>query len=176
MEPAKVGEEEGNNMREIVKSFELGQYVGFKVEAPSETEFFNELINRIIEAADIEFCEDVLDQEAERVERELRSGLSKNMKSVGAYCYVNGIEESQLRQHCRDMLKRTAAENLAISTIAANEGLEVTDKDLSAYKTAYREQYARALLSEPESTDEELSQAILVKKVLRFLMKNNMQG
>ena len=79
-------------MQEIVKSFELGQYVGFKVEAEEETQFINELINRIIDSSDLQFYEDVLDQEAERVERELRSGLSQNMKSVGAYCYVNGIE------------------------------------------------------------------------------------
>ena len=163
-------------MQEIVKSFELGQYVGFKVEAEEETQFINELINRIIDSSDLQFYEDVLDQEAERVERELRSGLSQNMKSVGASCYVNGIEESGLREHCRGMLVRTAAENLVIQGIAKAEGIEVSDKDLAAYKSTYREQYARTLLSDPDSTDDELRQAILVKKVLRFLMQNNMRG
>ena len=48
-------------MQEIVKSFELGQYVGFKVEAEEETQFINELINRIIDSSDLQFYEDVLD-------------------------------------------------------------------------------------------------------------------
>ena len=52
----------------------------------------------------------------------------------------------------------------------------MSDKDLAAYKSTYREQYARTLLSDPDSTDDELRQAILVKKVLRFLMQNNMRG
>ena len=69
--------------------------------------------------------------------------------------------------------ERTAAENLVIEAIADAEHIRVTEKDLADYKRTYREQYARMLLDDPKTNDEELKLAIMTKKVLSFLMENN---
>ena len=97
----------------------------------------------------------------------------ENKKSVGAFCYVNGITEDQLFDYCKANLVRTALENATILSIAEIEGIKVTDKDLAAYKRNYREQYARVLLTEPDFGEEELVEAICARKVLNFLKDNN---
>lgn len=160
-------------MRDIVEYFELGPYVGLAVQATSETDFINQLVNTVIEGSTFEFSEEALAQEVPRVERDLRAGLKAGNKPIGAFCYMNGITEEQLPEFLRETMKRTAAENLVIEAIAYTEGIHVSDRDLADYKRTYREQYARMLLDDPTTNDEELKLAIMTKKVLSFLMENN---
>ena len=160
-------------MRDIVEFFELGPYVGLAVQATSETDFLNQLVNKVIDGSVFEFSEDALAQELPRVERDLRTGLEAGNKPIGAFCYINGITEDQLPEFLRDMMERTAAENLVIEAIADAEHIRVSEKDLADYKRTYREQYARMLLDDPKANDDELKLAIMTKKVLSFLMENN---
>ncbi len=117
--------------------------------------------------------EEALEEEAARAEKQLRERLVENRKSVGAFCYVNGITEDQLFAYCKANLVRTALENATILSIAEIEGIKVTEKDLAAYKQNYREQYARVLLTEPDFGEEELVEEICARKVLNFLKDNN---
>lgn len=160
-------------MRDIVEFFELGPYVGLAVQATSETDFLNQLVNKVIDGSVFEFSEEALAQELPRVERDLRTGLEAGNKPIGAFCYINGITEDQLPEFLRDMMERTAAENLVIEAIADAEHIRVSEKDLADYKRTYREQYARMLLDDPKANDDELKLAIMTKKVLSFLMENN---
>lgn len=160
-------------MREIVEYFELGPYVGLAVQATSETDYINQLVNTAIDGSVFEFSEDALAEELPRVERDLRAGLKAADKPIGAFCHINGITEDQLSAFLLDMMKRTAAENLVIEAIADAEHIRVTEKDLADYKRTYRVQYARMLLDDPKTSDEELKLAIMTKKVLSFLMENN---
>ncbi len=161
-------------MKQFLTNFSLGWYVGQVVEIDgNETEFLNELLNRIIDDASYELDEAALAEESACAERDLRAGLREGRTSVGAFCYVSGIEESELFDFCRANLVRTALENATIHAIADSEGITVSPKDVEAYKRDYRDQYARALLSEPDFGDSELEEAILAKKVLGFLKSNN---
>jgi len=160
-------------MRDIVEYFELGPYVGLAVQATSETDFLNQMVNKVIDGSIFEFSEEALAQELPRVERDLRAGLEAGNKPIKAFCYINGITEDQLPEFLRDTMERTAAENLVIEAIADAEHIRVTEKDLADYKRTYREQYARMLLDDPKTNDEELKLAIMTKKVLSFLMENN---
>lgn len=155
-------------------NFSLGSYVGQVVETDGhETEFLNELLNRIIDDATYELDESALEEEAVRAEGDLRAGLKEGRTSVGAFCYVSGIEESEMLDFCRANLVRTALENATIHAIADSEGITVSSKDVEAYKRDYRDQYVSALLAEPDFGDSELEEAILVRKVLGFLKSNN---
>ena len=160
-------------MRDIIEYFELGPYVGLAVQATSETDYINQLVNTVIDGSVFEFSQDALAEELPRVERDLRAGLKAADKPIGAFCHINGITEDQLPEFLLDMMKRTAAENLVIEAIADAERIRVTDKDLADYKRTYRVQYARMLLDDPKTSDEELKLAIMTKKVLSFLMENN---
>ena len=160
-------------MRDIVEYFELGPYVGLAVVAKSETDYINQLVNCIIEGSVFEFSEEILAEELPRVEHDLRIALAEGNKPIGAFCYMNGITETELPRFLRDTMERTAAENLVIEAIGDAERIVVTDRDLADYKRTYREQYARMLLDDPQTNDDELRLAILTKKVLSFLMSNN---
>ena len=160
-------------MKDIVEYFELGPYVGLAVQATSETDYINQLVNTVIDGSIFEFSDDALAEELPRVERDLREGLKAGNKPIGAFCYINGITEDQLPEFLRNAMERTAAENLVIEAIADAERIYVTEKDLADYKRTYREQYARMLLDDPQTNDDELKLAIMTKKVLSFLMENN---
>lgn len=161
-------------MDEILKSFGLGPYTGLVVEAADDTsDFLNQVINRVIDSSEIVVNQAAVEHEAPRVEAELRKGLEEGKVSVGAFCYVNGITEDKLPEYCKANLVRTAAENRVIEEIASAEGIEVTPEDISAYMREYRTQYAKVLLDDPEFGENELRDAIRVRKVLGFLKDNN---
>lgn len=161
-------------MKQIMSNFVPGPHVGLFVEVEGdESVFLNEIINTIIDSSTYDIDEEALEEEAARAEKQLRERLVENRKSVGAFCYVNGITEDQLFAYCKANLVRTALENATILSIAEIEGIKVTEKDLAAYKQNYREQYARVLLTEPDFGEEELVEAICARKVLNFLKDNN---
>lgn len=161
-------------MKQILTDFSLGSYVGLVVEANGdETAYLNELINIIIDNVTYRLDETALEEEAARAEQDLREGLKRGKKPIGAFCYVNGITEEELPDYCKANLVRTALENLTIESIAEIEGIEVTPTDIETYKQEYRDQYVRTLLAEPDFGDKELAEAILVKRVLHFLKDNN---
>ena len=161
-------------MKQIMSNFVPGPHVGLFVEVEGdESVFLNEIINTIIDSSTYDIDEEALEEEAARAEKQLRERLEENKKSVGAFCYVNGITEDQFFDYCKANLVRTALENATILSIAEIEGIKVTEKDLAAYKQNYREQYARVLLTEPDFGEEELVEAICARKVLNFLKDNN---
>lgn len=161
-------------MKEIMTNFVPGPHVGRIIEVDGdETDFLNALINTIIEESTYDIDEEALEEEGARAEKELREKLVENKKSVGSFCYVSGITEDQLFEFCKANLVRTAVENATIFSIAEAEDIQVTDEDVAAYKREYRDQYARALLNEPDFGDEELVEAIYARKVLGFLKNNN---
>lgn len=160
-------------MREILKSYELGPYKGLIVEAENETAFVNELMNKVIDASTFDFDDKAIEQELPRIESDLRTNLEADNKPFAAFCYVEGIEEDEFPDFCRREFMRSTAENTVIQGIADAEGLQVTDADISDYKTEYREQYAKTLLDDPDLDDKDLVLAIMTKKVLGFLMRSN---
>lgn len=162
-------------MKQVMTSYVLGPHVGLIIEADGdETMFLNELINVVIDESTYEIDEDALEEEATRVEDELRRGLGAEKKSIGAFCYVNGIAEDELHEYCKANLVRTALENQAVDAIAYAEGITIGPQDVLAYKREYRDQYARTLLDEPDFSEDDLIAAIRARKVLNFLKENNM--
>lgn len=160
-------------MQNVLIDFELGSYKNLVIEASDETGYINGLVDAVIANSRYVFDDEAVDCESVRIAADLKQGLEEAGKPLGAFCYLNGIEEGELTQYCKSELKRGQVEDAVIRGIAANERIEVEAVDLALCRQNYAEEYSRALLDGMGPDEDLAKKAMLAKKVLQYLMSVN---
>jgi len=151
---------------------QVGTYRGLNVEAKDETSYINGLINQIIANSFYVLDEEDVANNADRIEQELKIRLEKEKKSVGAFCYLNGIIEDELNEYCADEYARGKVEDSILLTIARLESITVNETDIILQK-AQRIVSNDKIVFNDELDEESIHMAVLTKKILQFLMAEN---
>jgi trigger factor len=146
-----------------------------ELSAQAENEFTDEALKALLEHAEIEYPEEMLEEEIDH----LVSRRKKEITSVGwdwdSFLRISGKDEEGYRESLRDDARRLLEERLALKEFGKLEGIEVTDDEIDerikAFMESSKEPDKLKRLYQEEEFREAVGEDILVEKALDRWLK-----
>lgn len=136
----------------------------------ADRQFENELVKEIADKSKVAIPESLIEEQSERLLKELRQNLAYRGQSYPEYLATQGQTEAEYREK---VLKAEATERvrigLILSEIAEAEGLRVTNEEvqnrLELMKRQHTDPAAQASLNKPEAASD-IASRLLTEKTL----------
>ncbi len=179
--PAAVDEKLVAKVNPSLKTVEqlkqdIKQQLQIEKQQQADRNYENDLINGIVDKSTVDIPEELINQQVESVERELRQNLAYRGLTLDDYLANNGLDETSMRQ--KELLpeaERRLKTGLVLGEIADQEKLAVSKDEAEARLELYKQQYKsdpqmQAELDKPENRREIVGR-LLTEKTIDFLVK-----
>ncbi len=170
----KDGETEIKTVEEL-KAFEKKNLLAKKV-AQNENEYYNTLVDKIVEGSKIEMDDDIVLAEAKSSLENLKKQIEQNGLTYEQYLQITGSTEEKVLGNFKDQAKKSLDTFVVLQQIAIAEKLQVTDKDIDEEATRLSEQYGikkEDVIKYMQQDANRWTSQILDKKLHDFLVKEN---
>jgi len=148
-----------------------------KAEQKADREWEDDLVNKIVDNAEIDIPQAMIDQEAEEMFNDFAQRLQyQGLKIEDYFKYVNTTKEAMIEQN-KEQAARTVKVRLTLEAIFKTEDLKVEDKEIEAKMAEYAEAAGQDLDTVKKQLKQEqltyfLNQ-ILSDKLMAFIKENN---
>lgn len=170
----KDGENEIKTVEEL-KAFEKKNLLAKKV-AQGENEYYNNLVDKIVEASKIELDDDIVLTEAKSSLENMKKQIEQNGLTYEQYLDITGSSEDQLMFNFKEQAKKSLDTFVVLQQIAIEEKLQVTAKDIDEEATHLSEQYGikkEDVIKYMQQDQNRWTSQILDKKLHDFLVVEN---
>ena len=114
-------------------------------ERENEENFTNELLTKIIENAEVEIPDAMIDSETDQMVNEFKQRLSAQGFTLEQFAAVTGQDEEIIRGEMRKDAEKKVNVRLVLEAIAEAEDLTVSDEDIDAELQGIADQYGMPL-------------------------------
>ncbi len=170
----KDGEEEIRTV-DALKAYEKKSLLARKV-AQNENEYYNNLVDKIVENSKIELDDDIVLTEAKSSLENLKKQITQNGLTYEQYLQITGSTEEKVLDSFKEQAKKTLDTFVVLQQIAIVENLEVTDKDIDDEANKLATQYGikkEDVVKYMQQDANRWASQILDRKLHDFLTKEN---
>ena len=114
-------------------------------ERENEENFTNELLTKIVENAEVEIPDAMIDSETDQMVNEFKQRLSAQGFTLEQFAAVTGQDEEIIRGEMRKDAEKKVNVRLVLEAIAEAEDLTVSDEDIDAELQGIADQYGMSL-------------------------------
>ena len=114
-------------------------------ERENEENFTNELLTKIVENAEVEIPDAMIDSETDQMVNEFKQRLSAQGYTLEQFAAVTGQDEEIIRGEMRKDAEKKVNVRLVLEAIAEAEDLTVSDEDIDAELQGIADQYGMPL-------------------------------
>ena len=114
-------------------------------ERENEENFTNELLTKIVENAEVEIPDAMIDSETDQMVNEFKQRLSAQGFTLEQFAAVTGQDEEIIRGEMRKDAEKKVNVRLVLEAIAEVEDLTVSDEDIDAELQGIADQYGMPL-------------------------------
>lgn len=114
-------------------------------ERENEENFTNELLTKIVENAEVEIPDAMIDSETDQMVNEFKQRLSAQGFTLEQFAAVTGQDEEIIRGEMRKDAEKKVNVSLVLEAIAEAEDLTVSDEDIDAELQGIADQYGMPL-------------------------------
>ena len=114
-------------------------------ERENEENFTNELLTKIVENAEVEIPDAMIDSETDQMVNEFKQRLSAQGFTLEQFAAVTGQDEEIIRGEMRKDAEKKVNVRLVLEAIAEAEDLTVSDEDIDAELQGIADQYGMPL-------------------------------
>lgn len=114
-------------------------------ERENEENFTNELLTKIVENAEVEIPDAMIDSETDQMVNEFKQRLSAQGFTLEQFAAVTGQDEEIIRGEMRKDAEKKVNVRLVLEAIAEAEDLTVSDEDINAELQGIADQYGMPL-------------------------------
>ena len=114
-------------------------------EEENEENFTNELLTKIVENAEVEIPDAMIDSETDQMVNEFKQRLSAQGFTLEQFAAVTGQTEDVIRGEMRKDAEKKVNVRLVLEAIAEAEKIEVSDEDIEAELQEIANQFGRPL-------------------------------
>lgn len=139
-----------------------------------------ELIDALIEKAEMDVPQAMIENEIDNKINEFRSGISRQGLSIEMYLQYMGQSMENMREAYRIISEKQVKARLALEAVAANENFEVSEEEIDAELTRIAETYGmekekiQSIFGEKEK--EGIIKDLQVQKALKFVVENAVEA
>lgn len=139
-----------------------------------------ELVDALIEKAEMDVPQAMIENEIDNKINEFRNGISRQGLSIEMYLQYMGQSMENMREAYRIISEKQVKARLALEAVAANENFEVSDEEIDAELTRIAETYGmekekiQSIFGEKEK--EGIVKDLQVQKALKFVMENAVEA
>jgi trigger factor len=133
------------------------------------------VVNKVTEANDVEVPASLVDEEIQNIANELDQNLRMQGLSFDQYLQFTGKDMAGFREDVRDDAEKRAATRIILRSIAAAEGMEVSEEDVDAEMQKLADAYGMELENVKNALAgnmEAFKKDILTTKVIDMLYEN----
>ncbi|WP_274649909.1 trigger factor [Paenibacillus humicola] len=136
------------------------------------------ILEKVAENAEIDIPQAMIDSEVDYMVREFENRLRMQGMTMDIYYQFSGQSESALREQMREDATKRVRNNLVLEKIAKQEGIEVTEADLSEELESLSGMYNRPSdelrdIFTRNGNIENLKGELVLRKTLKFLLDNS---
>lgn len=110
-------------------------------ERDADNNFTNELLSKVVENAQMDIPQVMIDEECDRMINDFANNLQSQGYSMDAYLKLTQMSAESLREHFALDARNKIAARLVLEKIAKEEALEVSDEDIDKEMAAIAENY-----------------------------------
>ncbi len=142
----------------------------------AESEHYNALVKQIVDAAKIEVASSIIDSEAKASEEQLRKRVESNGLSFEQYLEITGNTLEKLQKQIREESEANVKGFLTMQTLAAKEGLQVSDEEFEKHIQETAERYKMSAEDLKKAYGDGLAQVrsdLLNRKIHDYIVAHN---
>ena len=151
--------------------------MNIKKEQEAERKLENDLIEKIVDASEVEVPEILIERQLDMFIKDLEARLSYQGLKLDEYLGYLGTDVQKLREERKEQAKQSCKTRLVLEELIKKENLYVTDEELNAKLQEMAELYKKDLEEYKKTLDNNtiayFENDILMKKLLDFLKANN---
>ena len=166
---------------EVVKSIKLGQYKDLGIAFPegesdeNTAKLINSVMRQVLDNVEIKYNSKAVIENVERMYTELEKEVEEKEIGMELLCHHYGISRPEkLRQALENEVRTTWLEIAALSEIAHKENLVLSDLEYEEAREAHLER--KGLDEFVGDAESDFRTSVLFTKVVRFLVKENVQS
>lgn len=156
---------------------DIEKRMNIKKEQEAERKLENDLIEKIVDASEVEVPEILVERQLDMFIKDLEARLSYQGLKLDEYLGYLGTDVQKLREERREQAKQSCKTRLVLEEIIKKENLYVTDEELNAKLQEMADLYKKDLEEYKKTLDNNtvayFENDILMKKLLDFLKANN---
>ena len=111
----------------------------------NEENFTNELLTKIVENAEVEIPDAMIDSETDQMVNEFKQRLSGQGFTLEQFVQVTGQSEDAIRNEMRTDAEKKVNVRLVLEAIAEAENFEISDEEVEAELKGIADQYGMPL-------------------------------
>lgn len=156
---------------------DIEKRMNIKKEQEAERKLENDLIEKIVDASEVEVPEILIERQLDMFIKDLEARLSYQGLKLDEYLGYLGTDVQKLREERKEQAKQSCKTRLVLEELIKKENLYVTDEELNAKLQEMAELYKKDLEEYKKTLDNNtiayFENDILMKKLLDFLKANN---
>lgn len=156
---------------------DIEKRMNIKKEQEAERKLENDLIEKIVDASEVEVPEILIERQLDMFIKDLEARLSYQGLKLDQYLGYLGTDVQKLREERKEQAKQSCKTRLVLEELIKKENLYVTDEELNAKLQEMADLYKKDLEEYKKTLDNKtvayFENDILMKKLLDFLKANN---
>lgn len=156
---------------------DIEKRMNIKKEQEAERKLENDLIEKIVDASEVEVPEILIERQLDMFIKDLEVRLSYQGLKLDEYLGYLGTDVEKLREERKEQAKQSCKTRLVLEELIKKENLYVTDEELNAKLQEMADLYKKDLEEYKKTLDNNtvayFENDILMKKLLDFLKANN---
>ncbi len=156
---------------------DIEKRMNIKKEQEAERKLENDLIEKIVDASEVEVPEILIERQLDMFIKDLEARLSYQGLKLDEYLGYLGTDVEKLREERKEQAKQSCKTRLVLEELIKKENLYVTDEELNAKLQEMADLYKKDLEEYKKTLDNNtvayFENDILMKKLLDFLKANN---
>lgn len=156
---------------------DIEKRMNIKKEQEAERKLENDLIEKIVDASEVEVPEILIERQLDMFIKDLEARLSYQGLKLDEYLGYLGTDVQKLREERKEQAKQSCKTRLVLEELIKKENLYVTDEELNAKLQEMADLYKKDLEEYKKTLDNNtiayFENDILMKKLLDFLKANN---
>ena len=156
---------------------DIEKRMNIKKEQEAERKLENDLIEKIVDASEVEVPEILIERQLDMFIKDLEARLSYQGLKLDEYLGYLETDVQKLREERKEQAKQSCKTRLVLEELIKKENLYVTDEELNAKLQEMADLYKKDLEEYKKTLDNNtvayFENDILMKKLLDFLKANN---
>lgn len=156
---------------------DIEKRMNIKKEQEAERKLENDLIEKIVDASEVEVPEILIERQLDMFIKDLEARLSYQGLKLDEYLGYLGTDVQKLREERKEQAKQSCKTRLVLEELIKKENLYVTDEELNTKLQEMADLYKKDLEEYKKTLDNNtiayFENDILMKKLLDFLKANN---
>ncbi len=166
-----------NSLKEL--KADIKKELSQTAEREAEVKLQNELVEQVVKASQVDIPDVLVNEEAERLEREERQNAAYSGLTWSEYLKRNNLTDETFKTLSKDQAEARIKTGLVLGEIASLENVSLSKAELDAKLTELRTMYAsdpamQGELDKPEN-QEDIKNRLMVEKTVNLLVSLNSQ-